>query len=57
MEQILAGPKTPGNFPTLPAEAKVLSVTVVDKICYVNFDEEFADPLAMIAAMQQGKEF
>lgn len=23
----------------------------------VNFDEEFADPLAMIAAMQQGKEF
>ena len=23
----------------------------------LNFDEEFADPLAMIAAMQQGKEF
>ncbi len=43
VEQLLAGPKMSGNFPTLPSAAKAMSVTVVDRICYVNFDKAFSE--------------
>lgn len=41
VEQLIIGPKTEGHFPTLPSSASVLTVTVVDNICYVNFDKTF----------------
>lgn len=43
VEQLLKGPKTEGSFPTLPGSTNIMSVTVVDKNCYVNFDATFSD--------------
>lgn len=41
VEQIIKGPKAEGCYPTLPSETNILSVTISDDICYVNFDESF----------------
>lgn len=41
IESLIAGPKTTGVYPTIPAETKLLSVTNKDGICYVNLDEGF----------------
>lgn len=43
VEQLLRGPKTEGCYKTLPDSAKIMNVTVINKICYVNFDKTFAD--------------
>lgn len=43
VEQLLAGPKAEEHYPVLPSDAKAMSVTVVDKICYVNFDKTFLE--------------
>lgn len=51
VEQLLKGPKTGGCYKTLPDNAKVMNVTVVDKICYVNFDKTFAD--AAVSVQEQ----
>ena len=42
VEQLLKGPKVDGNFPTVPGNTNIMSVTIVDKTCYVNFDETFS---------------
>lgn len=39
VEQLIQGPKDNGNYATLPADTRLLSVTISDDICYVNFDE------------------
>lgn len=41
VEQLVKGPSGSDNRPVIPAEAKVLGVSVKDRICYVNFDEGF----------------
>lgn len=41
VEKLMRGPKGNSSFPTLNPEATVLSVTVKDGVCYVNFDSEF----------------
>lgn len=41
VEQLIKGPKEEGNYATLPAETNILSVTISDDICYVNFDDSF----------------
>lgn len=43
VEQLIEGPRTEGLFPTLPAEAKILNISVTDGVCYVNFDSAFLD--------------
>lgn len=43
VEQLIIGPKIQGNFPTMPGTASVLTVTVVDDICYVNFNKAFLE--------------
>lgn len=43
VEQLLKGPKEADCYKTLPDNAKIMNVTVADKICYVNFDKAFAD--------------
>ncbi len=42
VEQLLKGPKESAN-PTLPPTAKLVSVTTMDQICYVNFNKNFVE--------------
>lgn len=41
VEQLIAGPGQDGHFPTLPADCKILSLSVTDNVCYINFDSSF----------------
>lgn len=41
MKQLIEGPKTKGLYATIPSGTKLITVTVVDKVCYVNLDEMF----------------
>lgn len=41
MEQLIEGPKSKGIQRTIPAGTKLIKVSVVDGICYVNLDETF----------------
>lgn len=41
VEQLIAGPGQEGHFPTLPADLKILNLTVTDSVCYINFDSTF----------------
>lgn len=41
VEKLMAGPKKSGGYPTLNPSAALLSVTVKEGTCYVNFDSEF----------------
>lgn len=41
VEKLIEGPTASGSYPTINPAAKLLSVTVIDRICYVNFDETF----------------
>lgn len=40
-EQLLKGPSAPDAKAAIPPDTKLLSVSVKDRICYVNFDEGF----------------
>ena len=40
MEQLIAGPKQ-GGVATIPSGTKIITVSVVDGICYVNLDSTF----------------
>ena len=39
IEQLLKGPSEDGHYPTISSEAELLSVSLKDNICYVNFDD------------------
>lgn len=41
VERLIAGPKVEDNYPTVPANTSILSVTVSDGICYVNLGKTF----------------
>lgn len=42
IEQLIKGPAEGKDlYPTVPSNTKLLSVTIKDSICYVNFDEAF----------------
>ncbi len=41
VEMLMKGPKKSGAYPTLNPDASLLSVTIKDGICYVNFDKTF----------------
>ncbi len=43
VEQLIKGPSSDDETAVIPAETKVLSVSVKDHICYVNLDEGFLD--------------
>lgn len=48
VEQLILGPKMEDRFATLPSTARVLSVTVVEDVCYVNLDKTFLEqPLSV----------
>ena len=41
VEQLIDGPSQEGNFATLPPDCKILSLSVTDNVCYINFDGAF----------------
>ncbi len=41
VERIIAGPKVDGNYPTVPANTQIISVTSANGICYVNLNQTF----------------
>ena len=41
MEQLMEGPKVSGLQGTIPTGTKLITITVVDSVCYVNLDELF----------------
>lgn len=41
VEQLVKGPTVEGAYPTINPSAKIVSVSVKDGICYVNFGEDF----------------
>ena len=41
MEQLIEGPKKGNLKATIPPETKLITITVVDSVCYVNLDEMF----------------
>jgi germination protein M len=41
IEKLTSGPKTEGLLPTIPTGTKLITLTVVDGVCYVNLDETF----------------
>ncbi|MCM1174090.1 MAG: GerMN domain-containing protein [Blautia sp.] len=41
VEKLIEGPTTGNSYPTINPSAKLLGVTVIDRICYVNFNEDF----------------
>lgn len=41
VEKLIEGPKAEGSYPTINPATKIVSVTVKDGMCYVNFDEAF----------------
>ena len=45
IEQLLQGPANDSSYPTINPDTKLLSVTVKDGICYVNFDSGILTPV------------
>ena len=41
MEQLIEGPKKSGTMSTVPSGTKLISVSVVDGVCYVNLSDSF----------------
>lgn len=41
VEQLITGPGQEGRHPTLPSDCKILSLSVTDNVCYINFDSAF----------------
>lgn len=41
MEQLIEGPKKSGKMATLPASTRLISVSVVDGVCYLNLGDTF----------------
>ena len=48
VEQLIAGPRNGGRA-VLPPETKLLSVSVNENICYLNFSKEFLNPLSGVS--------
>lgn len=45
VERIINGPEEKGYYQTVPSSTKLLSISVIDKICYVNLSSEFASDM------------
>ena len=41
VDRLMKGPKKTGAYPTINPQATLLSVTIQEDVCYVNFDSEF----------------
>ena len=45
VEQLIKGTSEAGCYQSIPSSTKLLSISVVDKICYVNFSQEFVNDM------------
>lgn len=43
VERLIAGPPFEGAYPTIPANTKLVSITVKEGVCYVNLDQGFLE--------------
>ncbi|MDO4649105.1 MAG: GerMN domain-containing protein [Eubacteriales bacterium] len=43
LEQLIKGPMEKGHYPTLPDSVTLQSITIADKICYVDLNRVFRD--------------
>ena len=43
VERLIAGPPFEGAYPTIPSTTKLVSISIKDKICYVNLDGGFLE--------------
>lgn len=41
MEQLIEGPKKQNSLATIPSDTKIITLSVMDGICYVNLDNNF----------------
>ena len=51
VEQLINGPGISGYYRTLPANVKLLGISVTDGTCYVNLDSTFVDGMVNAAEM------
>ena len=45
VEQLLAGPASDESYPTINQSTKLLSITVKDGVCYLNFSKDILTPI------------
>lgn len=45
VEQLLAGPASEDSYPTINPDTKLLSITVKDGVCYLNFSKDILTPI------------
>lgn len=45
LEQLISGPASDETYPTINPDTKVVSVTVKDGVCHINFDGTFETPI------------
>lgn len=50
VEQLVKGPLMEGAYPTINPSTKIISVSVKDGICYVNFGEDFLNQTNSVSA-------
>lgn len=48
MEQLIEGPKKSGTMATVPSGTRMISVSVVDGVCYVNLSDSFRNQNAEV---------
>ena len=49
VEELVKGPGEEGHYPTLSSETNILSVSIQEGICYVNFDDSFANSILSVS--------
>ena len=49
MEQLAEGPMEVGHFPVIPSDTVTLSVSVADRICYLNMNQAFREKKPEVA--------
>lgn len=50
MERLISGPSDSETEPTLPSNLKLLSISVVDSVCYVNLDSSFLTEMVNVSS-------
>ncbi len=48
VEEILKGPQLEGRYAVIPADVKLLNLSVNENVCYINFDASFLSSLSEV---------
>ena len=49
MEQLIEGPESEGAYPTIPADVKLLNISISDSVCSINLDAAFLNNTLPVA--------